>query len=211
VFIRVFGLEISSPFLYDSSLKHKRIDMAKILVPLANGFEEIEAVTIIDVNVRAGNDVVTASLNECLEVVGANGITLKANTTLEEVKNDDFDMIVLPGGAQGTENLASNETLTALLQTYAKNNKPLAAICAAPYALHHAGVLSENFTCYPSFEQQIRTQGYNPHQAIVQDGLILTSRGPGTAIYFALEIVKMLNGEEVANALKEGMLVQDCK
>ncbi|RXJ55466.1 DJ-1 family glyoxalase III [Candidatus Marinarcus aquaticus] len=181
--------------------------MAKLLIPLANGFEEIEAVTIIDVNRRAGNEVIVCSIESTLEVLGANGITVKADTFIDALQTKSFDMIVLPGGAAGTQALSEHSTVQAFLKEFKKNNKLIGAICAAPYALDTAGVLNENYTCYPSFEKQITQTGYDPTQSVVIDKDVITSRGPGTALTFSLEIVKKLNGEETYNQLVEGMLV----
>lgn len=136
--------------------------MAKILVPLATGFEEIEAVTIIDVLRRAGNSVTTCSLQDTLEVAGAHFITIQANKTLKNVLDEAFDMIVLPGGGLGTQNLASNQLVQELLKKFKKEDKLIGAICAAPYALHTAGVLNENYTCYPSFERKFTKQVITP-------------------------------------------------
>lgn len=189
---------------------NKGFNMAKIVLPLANGFEEIEAITIIDVNRRAGNEVIACSLEESLEVLGANGITVKADCVIEDLDALSFDMIVLPGGAVGTEALSKHQGLQSILKEFKKSEKMIGAICAAPYALHTAGVLNTNYTCYPSFETKIRKEGYHPTHSIIVDDNVITSRGPGTAMCFALEIVKMLNGETKFEELKKGMLVDFC-
>lgn len=176
--------------------------MPKVLVPLATGFEEIEAVSIIDVMRRGGIDVMLCSLDEHLDVLGANNITIKA---------DDIDMIVLPGGWGGTNALAQSEYVQHLLKEMDKKHKLIGAICAAPYALHTAGVLKEKFTCYPSVEEQIRTHGYSSDKAVVECENVLTSRGPATAICFGLEIVKKLVDQETYEALKGGLLADFCK
>jgi 4-methyl-5(b-hydroxyethyl)-thiazole monophosphate biosynthesis len=119
-------------------------------------------------------------------------------------------MIVLPGGAGGTDILASNKIVQNLLKEFKEKNKFIGAICAAPYALHTAGVLNHNYTCYPSFEKKIRLEGYNQSQNVVLDDKVITSRGPGTAICFALEIVKILSGEETYLDVKEGVLATYC-
>lgn len=182
--------------------------MAKILIPLATGFEEIEAVTIIDVLRRAGNTVITCSLQDTLEVAGAHFITIQANHTLKSVFDNPFDMIVLPGGGQGTQNLASNHMVQELLKKFKKEDKLIGAICAAPYALHTAGVLNPNYTCYPSFEKKIHETGYQPNEDVVVDGNVITSRGPATAMTFALELVKILNGKPSCEQLKNDMLIK---
>lgn len=184
--------------------------MAKILVPLATGFEEIEAVTIIDVLRRANNTVVTASLQDTLEVAGAHFITIQANQTLKAVFDEEFDMIVLPGGGVGTQNLASNQLVQELLKKFKKQEKLIGAICAAPYALHTAKVLNTNYTCYPSFEKKIKDEGYEPNSSVVIDGNVITSRGPATALCFALTLVKILNGTQTCENLKKELLVTQC-
>jgi 4-methyl-5(b-hydroxyethyl)-thiazole monophosphate biosynthesis len=185
--------------------------MAKVLVPLAIGFEEIEAVGIIDVLRRAGINVVVSAVTKELTVQGANGIIIKADNHISEVDVDSLDMIVLPGGWGGTDILAQNETIQNILKTMNEKQKLVGAICAAPFALNKAGVLSENFTCYPSVEEQIRLDGYSDKNAVVEDGNIMTSRGPGTAICFGLEIVKKLAGQEMYEQLKAGLLADFCK
>jgi len=183
--------------------------MSKIIVPIAEGFEEIEAVCIIDVCRRAGIEVVTAGV-ETLSVKGANAITIETDLLLNDVDSTDIDMIVLPGGGKGTEILASNKQVQHLLKEFKQKDKLIGAICAAPYALHTAGVLNQNYTCYPSFEKKIRIEGYEATKKVVIDGKVITSRGPGTAICFALEIVKTLCGEKTYEGIKQGVLASYC-
>ena len=185
--------------------------MAKILVPLATAFEEIEAVSIIDIVRRSGIKVVVANLDGKSEVCGANGITIKTDCHIKEISANDIDMIVLPGGWGGTKILAENSYVQALLKEMDSKNKYIGAICAAPFALDKAGVLKERFTCYPSVEEQIDNKGYEAKEKVVLDQNILTSRGPATAICFALEIVKTLLDEETKQNLKEGVLADFCK
>lgn len=186
--------------------------MKTVLVPLAKGFEEIEAVAIIDVLRRAQIEVIVASLDEHALVQGANGIVIEADTRLENVVTDILDMIILPGGVDGTYVLAEDKVVQNILKEMDGLGKNIAAICAAPFALHKAGVLKKNYTCYPSFEEQIRLDGYQGAKAmVVEDGNVITSRGPVTAICFALEIVKKLEGEETYEALKNGLLAGYCK
>ncbi len=185
--------------------------MVKVLVPLANGFEEIEAMSIIDVLSRGGIDVVVAGL-EKREVEGANtAMKFIAHTVLDEVNVSELDMIVLPGGLPGAEYLANSEKVKSIIKELSRNNKPVGAICAAPWALKEAGVLEgKKHTNYPGFEKHTGVEGYTDSKKVVIDGNIITSRGPGTAICFALEIVKMLQGDEKYNQLKEGLLVDFC-
>lgn len=186
--------------------------MSSVIVPLATGFEEIEAVTIIDVFRRADIKVVVVSLSQNLLITGANGITIQAEQNIEEIVSQNFDMIVLPGGVLGTQNLSENQTVQNILKDFDAQNKNIGAICAAPYALHTAGVLKKNYTCYPSFEKKIREDGYQADKAmVIADENILTSRGPGTAMCFGLEIVKKLQGNDVYLQVKEGLLANYCK
>lgn len=182
--------------------------MANILVPISNGFEEIEAITIIDVCRRANINVTIAAV-ENIQTIGAHNIKIEANCKIEEIKNDDFDMIVLPGGLPNAFTLAQNENFQKLLKEFKQKNKKIGAICAAPYALHTADVLNENYTCYPSFEQKIRENGYHKKDAVVIDDNVITSRGPATAMLFALEIVNILCGEEKYFEIKNGLLLNN--
>ncbi len=185
--------------------------MPKVLVPLAKGFEEIEAVTLIDVMRRGGIEVLVATLNEYNEVEGANAIVIKTDLHVSSVSVDDIDMIVLPGGWDGTYALADDENVQTLLKEMDSKGKNIGAICATPYALNRAGVLRENYTCYPSVEQEINLKGYQADRAqVVEEANIMTSRGPATALCFGLQIVKKLVSEEMYLALKEGLLATYC-
>ena len=179
--------------------------MAKIIIAISNGFEEIEAISIIDICRRA-NIEVTIAATEDIQTVGANSIKIVADCLIDTINSSNFDMIILPGGLPNAFNLAENEKVQSLLKEFKEQNKNIGAICAAPYALHKADVLNENFTCYPSFEKEIRENGYHEDDAIVIDGKVITSRGPATAMSFALEIVNILCGEETYTNVKNGLL-----
>jgi len=188
--------------------------MATILFPLATGFEEVEAVALVDVLRRGGIEVRIAHMDGELDtnlVLGANGITIQADTSISNVISEDFEMILLPGGWEGTYTLAENKTVQRLLNEFNEKNKIVGAICAAPYALQTAGVLGNDYTCYPSVEEQIKKKGYRSDKQVVIDGNIMTSRGPGTALCFGLEIVKKFSGIETYQAVKDGMLLDFCK
>ncbi len=180
--------------------------MANILIPIANGFEEIEAISIIDICRRA-NIKVTIAAVEDLETIGAHGIKIISDRKIEDISSDDFDMIVLPGGLPNAFTLAENSKVQLLLKEFKDNKKKIGAICAAPYALHKAGVLNKNYTCYPSFEKRIKEDGYFSNKDIVIDDTVITSRGPATAMFFALEIVKILCDEKIYIEVKNGLLV----
>ncbi len=179
----------------------------RVAVLLAEGFEEIEAVTIIDVLRRAEIDVETAAITEQRCVNGAHGIEIMADTTLAALAPDRLAMVVLPGGMPGSANLAASAAVCALLRRVWESGRHVAAICAAPIALHAAGLLQgRRVTCYPSFEE--RLSGATPTGATVEcDERIVTSRGPGTALEFALTLVHTLGREQAARELREGMLV----
>jgi len=183
--------------------------MPRVLVPLANGFEDIEAVSIVDVLRRGGIEVTLAGV-ETMEPKGANGITIKTDRLFEGLSADNFDMIVLPGGFEGTEVLSTNINVQDVIKDFEAKNLPIGAICAAPRALEAAGVLKEGFTCYPSVEESLKTGGYTDEKFVVETENIMTSRGPGTAICFGLEIVKKLVGLPKYNQLKEGLLASYC-
>jgi 4-methyl-5(b-hydroxyethyl)-thiazole monophosphate biosynthesis len=182
--------------------------MAKIILPISNGFEEIEAISIIDVCRRANIEVTIAAVED-LTTIGAHNIKIQADCKIEDISSDDFDMIVLPGGLPNAFTLADNEKVQSLLKEFKLKNKKIGAICAAPYALHKADVLNENFTCYPSFENKIKIDGYHKNDAIVIDNNVITSQGPATAMIFALEIVNILCSEEIYTEVKNGLLVKD--
>ncbi len=179
--------------------------MIKVLVPFAQGFEEIEALTLVDVLRRSGVEVVMAALDSDV-IEGAHGVKVHSDVLLKEVVKDDFDAVVLPGGLPGSEYLAKSEMLKGILKRHDDNKKLLGAICAAPWALGEAGVLKSSYTCYPSFEKVIMKNGYISKDDIVIDENIITSRGPATAMKFALAIVKALCGDEKYHEVKSGLL-----
>lgn len=185
--------------------------MPKVLVPIATGFEEIEAVSIIDVLRRAGIEVIMGALDEMLLVKGANGISVQCDRSMIGITADELDMIVLPGGWGGTKALAQDTGVQNLLKEMDAKGKHIGAICAAPFALESAGVLKEGYTCYPSIENEIKTGGFQGAQnAVVESANVMTSRGPGTAICFGLAIVKKLVGDETYEGLKSGLLADYC-
>jgi len=181
--------------------------MSKVLIPLATGCEELEAVTLIDLLRRAQIDVVTASLSADLAVTASRGVTLLADVELNAVLEDDFVMIVLPGGQPGADHLNADPRMHQLLKRMADQKKWLAAICAAPLVLASAGLLNGfQATAYPGvLEAESWPQIKLQQQAVVVDGRRVTSRGPGTAMDFALTLIELLTGsarrEQVAVSL----------
>ncbi len=167
--------------------------MKRALVPLAEGFEELEAVTIIDMLRRAGIEVVVAALAGN-PVRGAHGIALTADATLDDVSMQAFDLIALPGGMPGATNLRDDRRVGAIIQRLHDGGGRVAAICAAPMALAAAGVLKgRRATCYPGVLDPAADLTLTD-EAVVVDGRVITSRGPGTALDFALELVAQLQG-----------------
>lgn len=180
----------------------------RVLIPLAEGFEEIEAVTIVDTLRRAGLAVTTAGLRS-ESVQGAHAIEVRADTTLDRVEAEQFDVVVLPGGMPGTTNLAEDERVLALVKRMHADQKHVTAICAAPTVLAKAGVLSQTpVTCYPGFEKNLGDARFQEGPRVVKSGKILTSRGPGTALEFSLALVEELCGAEEARKLGEAMLAR---
>lgn len=177
----------------------------KVAIILANGFEEIEAVSLIDILRRAEIDAVSVGLDKKC-VCGAHGVEMIADEILDDIKVSEFDMVVLPGGLPGAENLAKSERLGQVLRDFDANNAKIGAICAAPWALATAGVLKSSYTCYPGFENQIAHPGYTNAVNVVKDQNIMTSKGPATAMEFALQIVRELKGEQVYSKLKSDLL-----
>lgn len=180
-----------------------------VLVPLAPGFEETEAVAIVDVLRRAELRVVTVSLGG-RRVEGAHGIALEADLGWEELDEASVTAVVLPGGMPGTTNLAADPRLVALVSRLAAEGRTTAAVCAAPLVLAAAGVLDGDvpFTCHPSARAALAELEPLAGPRVVRSGTVVTSQGPGTALEFALEVVAGLRGAERAEALAAAMLVQ---
>jgi 4-methyl-5(b-hydroxyethyl)-thiazole monophosphate biosynthesis len=171
--------------------------MAKVLVPLADGCEELEAVTIIDLLRRAGIEVVTAGLKPGIVKAG-RGVQIVPDVTLDVALQDEYDMVVLPGGMPGATHLGNDLRIISLLKKMAAADKYAAAICAAPTVLATAGLLDgKSATSYPGFLDAAPAPGMHYRaDAVVQDGRVVTSRGPGTAMDFALTLIKILSGDD---------------
>lgn len=179
----------------------------RILVPLAEGFEEIEAVTIIDVLRRAGLDVTVAGLRPGI-VTGSHGIGVTPDADLGDLDTSTFTMIVLPGGQPGTKHLAADERVLALVRRLHEQGRRTAAICAAPLVLHAAGVLpGVPVTSHPSVRGMLTGADVRSEPRVLRSGPITTSQGAGTAMDFALALVADLCGEEKAAELRRAMIV----
>lgn len=178
----------------------------RVIVPLATGFEEIEAATIIDVLRRADLDVVVAGLQPGL-VRGAHGLGVETDTTISALGDAKIDMVALPGGLPGADHLLADAGVQALLSRVHQDGGWLCAVCAAPMALGPCGVTKDRcVTSYPGFGDRFEHREYVEDRVVV-DGKVITSRGPGTSLEFALELVRVLCGDEKVAALEAGMLV----
>lgn len=178
-----------------------------IYVMLANGFEEVEALTVVDVLRRANFDVQIVSITHSFQVEGAHGVIVNADNIFTEVSLAESELVVLPGGMPGALNLRNDETLCAVLKKRASENLAVAAICAAPFILGELGILQgKRATCYPGFEDKLA--GATVTGAMVEwDGNIITGKGPAAAMEFALTIVEALAGKGVRDEVAGGMLV----
>lgn len=179
-----------------------------VLVPIADGSEEIEAVCVIDVLRRAGADVTVAAVTPTLEVTASRGTHLRADCLIDACAEQVYDLIVLPGGMPGAEHLRDAPVLTEILKRQHAAGRLYAAICAAPaVVLQHHGLLDDRqATCYPSFAEKLAHPA-SPELRVVVDGPCVTSRGPGTAIEFALALVEQLFDAQTARSIGERMLV----
>lgn len=181
--------------------------MARVLVPLAPGCEELEAVTVIDLLRRAGIEVISAGLDTG-PIKASRGVVLLADTTLDEALKHDYDMVVLPGGGPGADRLDHDPRIESLLKKMAKGGKYTAAICAAPKVLARVGLLTgKRATSYPGFVDKMQLPGVTYlSDAVVQDGNVITSRGPGTAMDFALHLVEVLAGSAKRAEVEAGLV-----
>ncbi len=182
--------------------------MKKALVFFAEGFEEIEALTIVDVLRRADIPTSIVSVSNNLSVVGAHGIKVDADCLFEEVDFQDAEILILPGGLPGAHNLNAHQELKKQLKLFNDAGQKVAAICAAPLVLGGLNILeNKKATCYPGFENELLGANLST-ELVVKAGNVFTSRGPGTAINFALELVADIKGKDTADQLAKGMIVQ---
>ncbi len=181
--------------------------MAKtVLVPLADGFEELEAITVIDLLRRAGFEVVTAGLHDG-PIEASRGTRHLADTTIDAVEDRDFDLVVLPGGLPGADHLRDDERVQRILRRQNERGGTLAAICAAPKALVAAGVVEgRTLTSYPGALNDSPGDYRNTGAAVEIDGSVVTSRGPGTAMDFALTLIERLGGQALRDQVEEGLV-----
>jgi len=186
--------------------------MAQVLIPLAEGFEEVEALAVVDILRRAGIGAVTATLgnDSTKAVTGRNGIRVLADSTLSEEENKNYDMIVLPGGLGGTENLKKDNRIKTIVDRLHGEGKKIAAICAAPSVLEAQSkevIKGKSLTSHPSVRGKITASSISDERVVV-DGNLITSQSPGTALEFAFKIVEVLAGKEKVEEVNKGVLAR---
>ena len=179
----------------------------KVLVPIADGTEEIEAVCIIDTLRRAGAEVTVASVGGALQITASRSIKIIADALISDCSDRIYDLVVLPGGMPGATNLRDSKELADILKNQQQQGRLYGAICASPaVVLHYHGLIGDRkATCYPSFVKELRNPADVP---VVVDGMLVTGQGPGTAIEFALKLVELLFGKAKATEIAKAMLVR---
>ena len=183
--------------------------MAKALIFLAEGYEEVEMLTVVDMVRRAKIDIDMVAIGDQRVVKSSHGVCITADRVLDEADFAEAQMLILPGGIPGTPNLRACDTLCQQLQQFAKEEKWVAAVCAAPTVLGELGILKDHqATCYPSFADQLICGQY-VKKPVVRDGKVITSRGMGTCIEFAAEIITALKDAETAEHVKTAIIYND--
>ena len=181
--------------------------MKKLVLFLATGFEEIEAIATLDVLRRSGLDVKSVSITEDYLVTGAHGISVQADSLFKDIDLLDVDMLILPGGMPGTKNLNADNRVKEALMAHAQRGKQLAAICAAPMILGQLGLLEgKEATCYPGNETYLKGAILSDYM-VVEDGNILTASGPSVALDFALQIIQFYLGDEKTEEVSKALLL----
>lgn len=182
--------------------------MKKMLLLLAEGFEEVEAITVTDYLRRMDIIVDTCSINGERRVTGGHRITIETDKDIDKINSiKGYDGIIVPGGLEGAVNLRDDERVIELIKEFNDEGKILAAICAGPMVLNRAGILNgKKVTSYPGFDNDLKNSQYK-EDIIVQDGNIITARGPAVAVYFALKLVEILIGEESVGELRNDILL----
>lgn len=180
--------------------------MKDLLIFLADGFEDIEALTVCDYLRRADLEVDLVSISGKEKVKSAHNVTILADKTFDEIKIEDYRALYIPGGLPGATNLASNNKVLELVKMYKEENKTIAAICAGPIVLDKAGLLEEDsFTCYPGYEKNLKIQS-RKNEPLVYNNNIITSMGPSFAQVLAFELIKVLKDENTSNDIKKDTL-----
>lgn len=179
----------------------------KVAVYFATGYEEIEALSVVDVLRRGGVEAIMVGVDG-KTVVSAHKVSINMDMTLDEVNHDEIDMMVLPGGGLGTKNLAANNIIAHHLKEFKAQGKWIGAICAAPSVLGGLGLLQgEKATCYPGFEEQL-LECTHVNDRVVVSGHIITGIGPAASLEFGYKILELLKGKEAADKVSEGMLAK---
>lgn len=183
--------------------------MAESLIFLATGYEDVEMLTVVDMLRRANIEINMVSITGKLEVTSSHNVIIKANKLFKDTDIDSADMLILPGGLLGTQNLLAYKPLTDKLIEFNNSGKFLAAVCAAPSILGELGILKgKNATCYPGFEEKLTGAKYQK-KPVIRDGNIITSRGMGTCIDFAGEIITTLDSAKKAEEVKAQIIYND--
>lgn len=181
--------------------------MVNVLLFLADGFEEIEALTVVDVLRRANIKCDTCSISDSYAVKGSHGIEVKSDVLLKKTDLHEYGAIVLPGGMPGAANLRDNNKVVKIVSDFYKKGKIVAAICAAPIVLEKAQVIKGNkVTSYPGVKDELKDCIYE-EEILSEDKNLITSRGPATAVYFALKLVERIKDKEKAEIIRDGMLL----
>lgn len=180
--------------------------MSKSIILLANGYEEVEALTVVDLFRRVDLTIDMISITGDLETVGDHGITIRADKLLNEIDSSEYDMLILPGGLPGSQQLTADEDVQQLLKDFRAADKYIAAICAAPMALERAGLLKDYCgTGYPAVCRNIYDDFCE--DIVCVDRKLITAQGPAVSTYFALKLVEIMAGKEARDELAEGMLL----
>lgn len=181
--------------------------MDKVLVFLADGFEEIEGLTIVDYLRRVDISLDTVSIKDDLYVKAAHNVIIKADKLIDEINLDDYTALYIPGGTKGAERLRDNQRVIDIVKKFDQDKKIIAAICAGPIVLERAGVVSnKSVVSHPSVECDLKKIGkYEKDELVLVDGNIFTSRGAGASIYLALKLIEKICGKEVKEKLKPGI------
>lgn len=185
------------------------IEMKRVCIFLADGFEEVEALTVVDLLRRADVKIDMVSISDSLSVRGRSNIEVTADLMWEESNAEKADMLILPGGMPGVKYLGEHKGLTELIKKYAEEGKKLAAICAAPTVFGQLGILKgKKATCYPGLEDKLigADISTDEDESVITDGNITTSRGVGTAIPFALCLITILEDKAISDRVKRGIV-----
>lgn len=183
--------------------------MSKVSIFFGTGFEEIEALTVVDILRRAGIETDMVSITDQRSVTSSHNVTVATDKLIEEVDFDQLDMIVLPGGMPGTKNLEACDTLMKQVDTFFENGKWIAAICAAPTIFGHRGILKgKKGCCFPGMQDELDGAEVS-YEKVVVDGKVITSRGMGTALEFALKLLEVLTDESTAIEMAKKVVYKD--